>query len=45
MVDYIIAGILILSAVVAPIWIILADKKTYITPKKEQNNGYSEDRS
>lgn len=37
MVDYIIAGILILSAVVAPIWIILADKKTYnLTPRKKK---------
>ena len=47
MVDQIIAAILFLAAVVIPVWAIATDKKTYIlTPKKkDQNNGYSKDRS
>lgn len=44
-VDLIIAAILFLAAVVTPVWAIVTDKKKYITPKKkDQNNGFAQDR-
>lgn len=44
MIDYILAAILILSAIVAPIWVILADKNPSTPKKKEENNGFAQDR-